>query len=65
MDRQRIHHQLRETCLALGANYVMDEAEGEIRATVIRGAHWWNLILSDQVGDDLWHQQLALLRHQA
>lgn len=65
MDFELANRQLQATCRDLGASFVLDEAEGEYRATVVCGPRWWNLIVPQQADEASWQQQLGLLRHSA
>ena len=65
MDFELANRQLQATCGALGASFVLDEAEGEYRATVVCGSRWWNLIMPQHADEANWQQQLGLLRDRA
>ena len=63
MNTHFAHQQLAETCRSIGAIFTYEEAEGEARAYIIKGQHWWSLILSTDGDDNLWLSQLQQLRH--
>lgn len=63
MNTHFAHQQLAETCRSIGAIFTYEEAEGEARACIIKGHHWWSLILSTDDDDNLWLSQLQQLRH--
>jgi hypothetical protein len=63
MNTHFAHQQLAETCRSIGAIFTYEEAEGEARACIIKGHHWWSLILSTDGDDNLWLSQLQQLRH--
>ena len=54
--------QLSETCRAIGAIFTLDEAEGEVRACIVKGHRWWNLIQTPDMDEGLWYSQLQQLR---
>ncbi|MCD8547499.1 MAG: hypothetical protein LRY38_03405 [Aeromonadaceae bacterium] len=62
MDFELANCQLQATCSDLGASFVLDQAEGEYRATVVCGPRWWTLIMPQQADEARWQQQLSLLR---
>lgn len=63
MNIEQLRNNLRMICKQIGASFTLDEAEGELRACIIHGSTWWNLVQS--VSDDgwLWEQQLNDLQH--
>ena len=63
MNTHFAQQQLAETCRSIGAIFTYEEAEGEARACIIKGQHWWSLILSTDGDDNLWLSQLQQLRH--
>lgn len=63
MNTHFAHQQLAETCRSIGAIFTYEEAEDEARACIIKGQHWWSLILSTDGDDNLWLSQLQQLRH--
>jgi hypothetical protein len=63
MNTHFAHQQLAETCRSIGAIFTYEEAEGEARACITKGQHWWSLILSTDGDDNLWLSQLQQLRH--
>lgn len=63
MNTHFAHQELAETCRSIGAIFTYEEAEGEARACIIKGHHWWSLILSTDGDDNLWLSQLQQLRH--
>ncbi len=62
MNTHFAHQQLVETCRSIGAIFTYEEAEGEARACIIKGQHWWSLVLSTDGDDNLWLSQLQQLR---
>ncbi len=64
MNTHYAQQQLSETCRAIGAIFTLDEAEGEVRACIIKGQHWWSLIQGLDADDSIWHAQLQRIRSQ-
>ena len=62
MNTHFAHQQLAETCRSIGAIFTYEEAEGEARACIIKGQHWWSLVQSTDEDDSLWLAQLHQLR---
>ncbi|MGL4752689.1 MAG: hypothetical protein ACRCXB_09790 [Aeromonadaceae bacterium] len=62
MNTHYAREQLAETCRQIGADFTYDEAEGEARACIMLGLHWWSLVASTDGDDQLWYCQLQQLK---
>lgn len=63
MDMTNARQQVVETCQQIGAAFTLEEAEGELRAFIIKDSHhWWSLIEPCDSDGHLWRAQLCALR---
>ena len=62
MNTHFAQQPLVETCRHIGAIFTYEEAEGEARACIVKGQHWWSLVQSTDGDESLWLAQLHQLR---
>lgn len=58
MNVELLRQNLYQVCQQIGASFTLEEAEGEIRACIVHGNRWLNLVESPHAEPVLWERQL-------
>ncbi|MGL4754279.1 MAG: hypothetical protein ACRCXB_18050 [Aeromonadaceae bacterium] len=58
MNIELLRQHLHQVCHQIGASFTLEEAEGEIRACIVHGNSWLNLVEYSQAEPALWEHQL-------